>query len=346
MDLEPYCSRCSRLRPVFHGNSRYPPPQPTLPYPSGIPAKYCSGCGQICSYQQPVLQPEVTPSPNLQNNREAPGSNVQHLQQSPSTDIIPIADNLIDPRLGNAGQLLIPSSFYIYPELKSRAELKATGAIPHIHIGPQAVTSNPAMGNQQPFSRFRAFESAVNAARAGPKVLTVPPKPRRPAVARTSILRVPTPSRQPQLPVLGQATTFSHPSITSLAPAPSAQHILPSPTNITSTSPLALPARRFSITLLHRLLNWSDVETYKEDRERIRRLIGSELWAPDTDLLDVVSEEPFIPWWTIQLHQKVLKKTGLWARFDEGFLHKHSHATPGPGMFISLDFRRICGTDS
>lgn len=98
--------------------------------------------------------------------------------------------------------------------------------------------------------------------------------------------------------------------------------------------PLAPPPRKFSITLFHRLLDWKDVETYKEDRERIRRIPGSELWTPDPELLDIASEEPFIHWWTTQLHQKVLKKTGLWPRFAQRFLQKSADALPGPGMLI------------
>ena len=54
----------------------------------------------------------------------------------------------------------------------------------------------------------------------------------------------------------------------------------------------------------------------------------------DPELLDIASEEPFIHWWTTQLHQKVLKKTGLWPRFAQGFLQKSADALPGPGMLI------------
>jgi hypothetical protein len=50
---------------------------------------------------------------------------------------------------------------------------------------------------------------------------------------------------------------------------------------------------------------------------RIRRLEGSELWSPETDLLDVKAERPYDYWWTCLLHRRVLKRTGLWTRFEQ-----------------------------
>jgi hypothetical protein len=39
-----------------------------------------------------------------------------------------------------------------------------------------------------------------------------------------------------------------------------------------------------------------DVETNKEETERIRKLEGSELWSPETDPLDIEAERPFDYW--------------------------------------------------
>lgn len=198
MDSEPYCSRCSRLRPVYDSDSRFPAPPLPLPYPPGIAPEYCSGCGRIHSYDEPQ-QLQVTPL----HNSHTTSSNA--IVQAPEGPYLSIVDKLIDPKLRQAGYFQVSSSDNTFPEKMSLAEQKAVGGLPRsVASLPLTVNSEHGNGKNSPFSTFRAFVSAVNAARAGPSLLPSVAKALRPAVARTTTLRVPTKTGYSHSPLLRQ----------------------------------------------------------------------------------------------------------------------------------------------
>lgn len=198
------------------------------------------------------------------------------------------------PQIVSIPTLNISSLSSTTTPITSAAHRKATGI----------ALVQPSLTPSLPFDSFRALESAVNTARTG-RNLVIPvgrgrPQPRTLASTSTRPSRGGSTSANLALTARQLVTAGGETPL-----AGSLSKIIPTITSL-----------EVQVSLLYRKLHWDDIDTPNETRERIQRLEGSEQWDPTEEALDFQLTPPFESCWRGLLFHKVIRKTGLWKRFE------------------------------